>query len=421
MDKWVIMFKGGVETQEFFSMEMAHTFEARGYNVYWINLVTSEQDSILLQLFLEEHKKDEIITFAFNFNGLSCEPGLYGRKWKSGNVWDDYEIPVYNMVVDHPLYYHKNLEIIPKRYVQLSIDYNHIEYMKRFFPQVNASSAYAGIPDERFYLPLGGTGINMDGSILADEPYLSMDERPINVIFTGNYTPPERFERYLTGMDPESREFFHELVHENIASPDELTEVLLERKLMTEQVTYDTDSLRNVYPNLMYVDLSIRFYYRAKVITALADSGIKIDTYGAGWDMADCAHPENIIVHGNVNSRECLDMISQSKISVNVMPWFKNGAHDRIFNSMLNGAAVVSDSSAYLDKCFDDDSILFYKLNDLRSKDGCEALGESVKKLLADKDRLVSMTANAYRICADKHTWASRTNQFIDNCISLMV
>jgi outer membrane murein-binding lipoprotein Lpp len=146
-----------------------------------------------------------------------------------------------------------------------------------------------------------------------------------------------------------------------------------------------------------------------------------VDTYGAGWDLVQCEHPENIVVHGNVNSRGCLDMISQSKISINVMPWFKNGAHDRVFNSMLNGAAVVSDPSIYLESCFDKSSILFYDLKQLKTKEGCEKLGNDVKELLADKDRLEQMISNAYRICENSHTWACRTNQFIDNCLNLMV
>lgn len=421
MDKWVIMFKGGVETQEFFSMEMAHTFEARGYNVYWINLVTSEQDALLLQFFLEQHKCDEIIIFAFNFNGISGESGLYGDNWKSGNVWDEYGLPVYNMVVDHPLYYHANIAVVPERYVQLSIDRNHIKYMKRFFPYINASSAYAGIDDERYFLPLGGTGINLHRELIADKEYMPMRERPINVIFTGNYTPPRKFERYLRNMDAESRQFFHELVDENINEPDELTEVLLERKLLRENVEFDSESFKAVCPNLMYVDLSVRFHYRAKVITALADNGIKVDTYGAGWNLADCTHPENIISHGNVNSRDCLDMISQSKISVNVMPWFKNGAHDRIFNSMLNGAAVVSDMSIYLSECFNDSSMLKYALCDLKTREGASCFAESVKQLLNNTERLENMVSCSYEICRKEHTWESRTNHFIDNCVQLMI
>ena len=49
------------------------------------------------------------------------------------------------------------------------------------------------------------------------------------------------------------------------------------------------------------------------------------------------------------------------------MPWFKNGIHDRIFNSCLNGAVSLSDSSIYIDELFTDrQNIILYDLNMLR-------------------------------------------------------
>ena len=88
---------------------------------------------------------------------------------------------------------------------------------------------------------------------------------------------------------------------------------------------------------MMYADLAVRFHYRELAIRALADSGLKIHTYGEGYNYIECNYHENIIEHGGVDSKVCLDMISQAKISLNVMPWFKKGAHDRVFNTMLNG------------------------------------------------------------------------------------
>ena len=38
-------------------------------------------------------------------------------------------------------------------------------------------------------------------------------------------------------------------------------------------------------PNMMYADLAVRFHYRELAIRALADSGLKIHTYGAGYKM----------------------------------------------------------------------------------------------------------------------------------------
>ena len=327
MSKCVIMFKGGVETQEYFSIEMAQTFEARRYYVYWFDLVVSEYSTSLLQAFLEQSFKDkrftDIIAFTFNFNGIAGEDGLYSNTFHKKNLWDEYHIAVYNMVVDHPFYYHKYLGLRPEKYVQLSIDKNHIHYMSRFFPEINASSTFykknksVCQDDDHYFLPLGGTGINIHKEVYQDGRYIPICKRPIDVIFTGNYMPIENFDAYLAQMDYDSKMFFKELLKESIKNPDELIEHLVEQKLIQENVSFNQSELKNLMPNLMYVDLSVRFYYRAKTIMQLADSGIKVHTYGAGWEQLECKHPENIIAAGNVDSQTCLDKISQSKISVN--------------------------------------------------------------------------------------------------------
>lgn len=418
MSKCVIMFKGGVETQEYFSIEMAQTFEARGYDVYWFDLVVSEYSTSLLQAFLEQSFKDKrftnIIAFTFNFNGIAGEDGLYSTAFRKGNIWDEYYIAVYNMVVDHPLYYHKYLGLRPEKYVQLSIDKNHIRYMSRFFPEVNASDAFCKgnkkcRDDDNYFLPLGGTGINIHREVYPEGRYIPIQKRPIDVIFTGNYTPIERFDVYLAQMDYDSKMFFKELLKESIKNPDELIEHLAEQKLIRENVSFNEMELKNLMPNLMYVDLSVRFYYRAKTIMQLADSGIKVHTYGAGWKYLECKHPENIIAAGNVDSQTCLDNISQSKISVNAMPWFKDGAHDRIFNSMLNGAVVLSDTSNYLKACFVDKSdLFFFELQQISN------IGDIVRAALSDLDRLQEMADRAYDICIKNHTWKKRCDVLID-------
>lgn len=93
-------------------------------------------------------------------------------------------------------------------------------------------------------------------------------------------------------------------------------------------------------------------------------------------------------------------MLGKSKISVNVMPWFKDGAHDRIFNSQLNGAVCISDSSIYLREIFTEgQDILFFRQSDV---------GEAVRitwELLKDEDRMQQIADAGYRTAAGGHTW----------------
>ena len=84
------------------------------------------------------------------------------------------------------------------------------------------------------------------------------------------------------------------------------------------------------------------------------------------------------------------------------MPWFKNGAHDRIFNTMLNGSVCVTDSSEYLDEVLTDDDVAFYSLSEI------EKLPRIVKGLLDDPERMQKIAEHSYKTALEEHSWAKR-------------
>lgn len=163
------------------------------------------------------------------------------------------------------------------------------------------------------------------------------------------------------------------------------------------------EGLKDTLPNMIFIDLYVRHYFRGEVVKTLVDSGLKVHCFGAGWDHLDCRHPENI-VNGNVlDSLGCLQQISRSRISLNVMPWFKDGAHDRVFNSMLNGAVCVSDGSKYMDEILrDGKDYIKYDLDRLAE------LPEKIRELLVDRDRWEDIVKNGYNKAVNGHTWADR-------------
>lgn len=50
--KRLILFKGGVETLEFFTEQMAAVWEKMGYSVFWYNLMLQQASSSALVEFL---------------------------------------------------------------------------------------------------------------------------------------------------------------------------------------------------------------------------------------------------------------------------------------------------------------------------------------------------------------------------------
>ena len=103
--KRIIMFKGGVETLEFFSVEIAEYLESKGYEIFWYNLLLSKNSFNELMHYYNNHCNEQLYAITFNFEGLEGEEGLYNNDgW---NFWDYSGVTVINIVVDHPLYYNQ--------------------------------------------------------------------------------------------------------------------------------------------------------------------------------------------------------------------------------------------------------------------------------------------------------------------------
>ena len=180
---------------------------------------------------------------------------------------------------------------------------------------------------------------------------------------------------------------------------------MAEDKLKEELGQISDAQLKSCYKNMIFIDLSVRFHFRAIAVKELVDNGFKVNVFGAGWNALDCKHPENIINGGGVNSRKCLEAINQSKISLNVMPWFKDGAHDRIFNSMLNGAVSLSDDSIYLKEQFcDRKDIKFFNLAHI------DKISYMTQEILKDEDWMVEMANNGRIKAQNSHSWECRAN-----------
>ena len=84
------------------------------------------------------------------------------------------------------------------------------------------------------------------------------------------------------------------------------------------------------------------------------------------------------------------------------MPWFKDGAHDRIFNTMLNGSVCVTDSSKYLDEVLTEEDVAFYSLKELDQLPGI------VKGLLSNPKKMQEIADHGYTTALEQHSWAKR-------------
>ena len=384
--KKLVLFKGGTETLGFFSEQMEKEFSRMGYEVFMFDYKKEAESAFRLLRFIE---RGNTVMLSFNFHGICNEQLL--RDESDRYIWEDFDIPCLNIVVDHPFYYDRFMPQLPSDYTQFSVDMGHEDYMKRFYPHVHLGP----------FLPLAGTELDWEG----DET-LPMEKRDIDLLFVGSSAAPEFYEQYIKREGPEYEAFYRSVMDEMIKNPHLTFEQVFEpmiRQTAEEGDDITDDMLREAYSHMVHFDMYIRYYYRCELIRILADSGLKIVCVGGGWDRFECKGRENITAHPYCSSIECLRLMRRSRICINVMPWFKRGAHDRIFNTMLNHSVSFTDSSEYLDGILTDKKdCLIYSLSELNMAP------DIIKDALDKPKRLQDIADAGYELASSGHTWAHR-------------
>lgn len=382
------MFKGDIETTAYFSMQMEKSFIKEGYETFFYDY-QKEAESVSGLLRFIAGGKTAVVTF--NYHGLCGESEVVYDKEKGEYLWDAFDIPCINIVVDHPFYYHRFLEhMIPKRYIHISIDRNHERYMEEYFPEVERGP----------FLPLGGTSLFPAGD------YKPIKERSMDIVFTGNYVPPENFNVYIERAGDEYTKFYMGILDELKAYPDRLLEDVAKEHLLREIPEATHEEIRETLGNMIFLDMYIRFYFRGEAVRILTEAGYPVHVFGSGWEDLVCAKKENLLIGGGLDSLGCLQKISDGKISLNVMPWFKEGAHDRIFNSMLNGAVSLTDSSVYLDGFLKQkENAVIYSLKEL------EKLPVYAEELLQNQGKMQEIADAGFAMAKEFHTWEQRAQE----------
>lgn len=382
--KKIVLFKGDIETTAYFSEQMEKTFLREGYETFFYDYKNVAASVRKLLLFIE---KGRTAVVTFNYHGLCGDSEVFYDENKKEYIWDAFDIPCINIAVDHPFYYHRFFQVLPKHYIHISIDRNHERYMEEYFPEIKRGP----------FLPLAGTSLFPKGD------YKPIGKRSKDIVFTGNYVPPQNFNVYIERAGEEYTRFYMGILEELKAHPSRLLEDVAEEHLKREIPEATHDEIRETLGNMIFLDMYIRFYFRGEAIRLLAEAGFPVHVYGNGWEELECAKKENILIGGSLDSLECLQKISEGKLSLNVMPWFKEGAHDRIFNSMLNGAVCVTDSSRYLD------GFLKQKENAaVYSLEAMEELPGLVGELLENEKRMQEIADRGFEMARNGHTWENR-------------
>ena len=360
-----------------FANELAKGFKENGVNVYFFDAKR-----------LEDSKKDEAVKdvdfdMVISFNSMMF--GGMDEIVKNPNVlW-------WSFLVDHP-YFHLWRMLIPNNNYMIScVDNYHVEYIKKYHPNVNYST----------FVAHGGNVPRIE-----TVPY---EDRKYNVCLMGTMQELAKFNDELNALPQFEKEVMTLIFEQLTSGSNQTVEEMLDIVLKNSDIKLSKTEYTRFLSYVSFVDSYARAINRKTVVEKLLQAGIKVDVFGNGWDKIDIKNSENLVIHGNVPYEDVLKTMCNSKIILNTLPLFRDGSHERVFTSMLCGAVCVTEINEYLPKVLNhSEDLVYFDMNDL------DTLASNVKALLANDELGKRISENGKKKAEKHHTWACRAKEIID-------
>lgn len=238
------------------------------------------------------------------------------------------------VLYDNPVFHGDRLKALGGRSVVLSCDRYYEAFIRDEYPNLRRVG----------FLPLSGSQARIR------KPFR---ERSVDLLFTGSYFDINHHYEAIKQL-PENLQ----IIAENIISlmmeePDTVLWQAMDQVLQGYGITFSRAQRLEILQVFQCIDIFVRAYVRDQVMLHIVDHGIPIHIFGGGWNKFCCNHPENLVLHEGYGDAS-LQALSDTKISLNIMPWFRGGIQERNIAAMLAGAVSLTDSSTYIEEKFQD-------------------------------------------------------------------
>ncbi len=321
-----------------------------------------------------------------------------GLEWKiAGNtdmvhLYDALVFPHVSIMLDEPFnHYVSGYDLPCRNHIVTYLDRSDLKALDILYPDKKM---------KKLFMSLGGTlNENFSETLSAPKEYDI-------VVSAGNWVagtalPQWRQEGVKKSIAAVLDDVANVLMNYPVSVLPAFQEVLYARGM------YDKEYLELFSPYFWPVLQYIKPWRRHRMVQCLVEAGFRVHIFGGGWEQVP--FHDALIDHGAVPYREMLDVISKTKVLVQDEAVFNDGAHDRVFTGMLNGAVVVSEYSSYLDELFEDGRDLFM-FDWQHTKEQMEI----IHQLISDEQYRKEIAGNAYKKVAKSQTWENRAERIIE-------
>ena len=373
-----------------FSESIAEAFRQLGHDVLLVNTDDAEEHNSAWKAICNGE-----ISFSLGLNFIGM-----GRRGEFANQYitiytGELELPHVSVFLDNPYNIYLSTVGIKadfpyKNHFMTVLDPDMIDYIKLAYPQLNKPL---------MFMPLGGSIPPVGG----EEVF--MRERPYDIAYSGNLPFSEvRRSWHDGGTSPVIAKIMDDVADLIKVMPYNLWTAT--KEVLTSKGMYGDEFIRGMLPYFWPLLNYVKSYRRLTAMENLIKAGYKPHVFGHSWEKTPFA--DKLIIHGSTDFNETLGVLSSAKIVYQDNSEYYRGAHDRVFTSMLCGAAVVSEYSTYLAQEFNDGQDIF--LYDWQNTDKQLTV---IDELLHDETKRLSATVKAYGRAKKHHTWENRAEQIL--------
>ena len=385
-------------------------------------------------------------------------------KYNNRYILNNFDIPVWHYILDHPLYHYKALKVQLNNYNVICLDTFHAKLIRESFQHIREVKVIPLSADEysisnisKKYCQDNMADTNSDSSYNTLS-YHKCSKRAVKLLFTSTYTDPVKVALLYnkSGLNIQNNNINHKDINDNSTKNtlikdidnDYLLNTLLNNPSFTQEkaVQYlrslnildNSSSTIQYLHNNFLIDVYLQCIIREEIVSTIIKNRIPITIYGHGWDAfadkCDILIPEYtkyLDIRKEVTYNRLPAIYSNARLSLNQMPWFKGGMHDRIPLALMNGCLSLTDASTYLTDVLnigENEGVYTYSLEnieavpdiimDILNNTAYDNCVPEIINSLSDKncvlENINSLSDNA-RAYAHKHfSWKCWVDKFLD-------
>ena len=333
-----LLFHATIPCLNYFTDELDTQLRECGHQTVLVDLCGDYQKYVVSQL---KCGIDAVITY-------DC----IGTAFKE--IYDELGILVINILIDHPMNLAYFLKNPTHQYIQFCADEQHVEYSRRFF----------GISNVYFMPHMASLGTDFNNI-----PY---EKKDIQILFPGTLRQCNVLYEQVKEIwrSENSKRIALDVMERLLSYPWETLEDALESVLRESGMEMDDSSIAAFMAGSKPIDVFVRMYWRVNVISQIVKVHIPLTLMGGGGGYS-FLEKGNVTILPTHSYNETFRFMERAKITLNVLPWFKAGTHERIFNTLMHYSCPLTDESSWLlEHLKPDEECAYYSLDNLEALPG---------------------------------------------------